>query len=399
VSASGKRRFLYWLVGGVALGVGVGLVGGEHVAVLGEFGALVIVLLKALAMPLVFFAVADSLQKAELPVRQGVRLLGLCVTNAAVACALAVSLAYLIRPGAGVDPALFSGPAPAAPLDVAVLPLPQRALQLLLNNAVLVLVLLALASGAALRRLRHQGRAVRLGKLVEDGFQFLATVLSYVILLVPLAVFGVVAKMVGTLGLAPFRSLGMLCLTVAAGLILHVTNYYTLLVWVVGRRSPLDFWRAATDALITALSTGSSMATLPVTLRTLEDRLHVTPQSARLAACIGTNFNNDGIMLYEVVAAIFIAQAAGIDLDPAQIAMLAATSALAAAGIAGVPEAGLITLSLVMSAAGLPAAGLPMLLSVDWMLGRLRAATNVASDLTIATVLDRWAGPAEPRQT
>ncbi len=114
----------------------------------------------------------------------------------------------------------------------------------------------------------------------------------------------------------------------------------------------------------------------------------MSPAASRLAACVGTNLNNDGIMLYEVVAAIFVAQLIGRPLGPTELVLLCATSAFAAAGIAGVPEAGLITLALVLQAAHLPTELLPVLLSVDWLLGRLRAATNVASDLTVAAILD-----------
>ena len=150
---------------------------------------------------------------------------------------------------------------------------------------------------------------------------------------------------------------------------------------------------------MTAFGTGSSMATLPVTLETLEKDLRVSHDSARLAACVGTNFNNDGIMLYEVVAALFIAQISGISLGGVDKAKLAVTSALAAAGIAGVPEAGLITLSLVLSSVGLPLASLPVLLTVDWLLGRFRAMTNVTSDLLVATMLDAVGGKtSEPTQ-
>jgi Na+/H+-dicarboxylate symporter len=167
------------------------------------------------------------------------------------------------------------------------------------------------------------------------------------------------------------------------------------MVLVVARRSPVAFFRAAGGALATALGTGSSMATLPVTLRTLEEDLHVSHGSARLAACVGTNFNNDGIMLYEVVAALFVAEINGIHLGLGQKLQLAVTSALAAAGIAGVPEAGLITLSLVLSSVGLPLSSLPVLLTVDWLLGRFRAMTNVTSDLLVATILDRVGGSDE----
>ena len=161
---------------------------------------------------------------------------------------------------------------------------------------------------------------------------------------------------------------------------------YSLLLRIVGKR-PLAFWRACSEPLLTALSTGSSLATLPVTLRTL-DRLGVRPAASRLAACIGTNFNNDGIMLYEVVAAIFIAQLTGHSLSVTALVLLCATSAFAAAGIAGIPEAGLVTLTLVLEAAHLPTELVPILLTVDWLLGRLRATTNVASDLVVSAMLD-----------
>ncbi len=394
-----KVPLVVWILVAIAAGVVTGLALGPRAAPLGEIGAIVVRLLKALATPLVFFAIVDSLVHASLPPRQGLRLLAVCLLNAAVAGVLAVTLGALVRPGAGVTVRL---PADAHPLaaparfDLAAALgdlIPESVAGPFVRNQVLAVVLLAVITGVALRRLRAQGTGERIAELVGEGFKLLTLVLGWVVDLVPLAIFGVLAKIVGTTGFGLFASLGKLVATVAFGLFVHVTVWYTLLVVLVARRNPLVFYRAAAPALLTALSTGSSMATLPVTLRTLEDKLGVSPASARLAACIGTNFNNDGIMLYEVVAALFVAQLAGIHLSAGQIAAMAATSALAAAGIAGVPEAGLITLALVLHASNLPLTALPVLLSVDWLLGRLRATTNVASDLTVATVLDRWREP------
>jgi DAACS family dicarboxylate/amino acid:cation (Na+ or H+) symporter len=119
----------------------------------------------------------------------------------------------------------------------------------------------------------------------------------------------------------------------------------------------------------------------------------VSQSSARLAACVGTNLNHDGIILYEASAAVFVSQAFGFHLGLGQQFAVAAASVMAGIGIAGVPEAGLITLPLVLSAAGLPdvvaATALPLILPVDWIIGRCRAATNVISDMTVATLLDR----------
>jgi Na+/H+-dicarboxylate symporter len=393
----GRFPFVAQLLAAVVGGAALGLAFGPRVAFLGEIGVLIVRLLKALATPLVFFAVTESCATAVIPPKKGLKLVALCLFNAAVAGALAVTMALVVRPGEHFDATALlesAGPKPEVP-NASLSPLatlgqlvPTSLATLFVENNVLALVVLALLFGTALRKLRSEGSGETLMAAVHEGFRLLVIVLGWVVKVVPLAVFGVLAKVVGTTGFSVFASLGLLVLTVSAGLLLHVFVYYAVILRLGSGRKPGAFFRAGTPALLTALTTGSSMATLPVTLKTLELRIGVSQESARLAAIVGTNFNNDGIMLYEVVAAIFVAQASGIALSPASLVGLGATSALAAAGIAGVPEAGLITLALVLAAARLPITLLPVLLTVDWFLGRLRAATNVASDMTIATVLD-----------
>lgn len=393
----------------IVLGALVGQALGKSAAVLGEIGLLVIKLLKALATPLVFLAIVDSFCRAQIPARKGVLLLVICVVNAFAAGVLSIGLSDLISPGTRTDVEAFqrameSGPAgkePPAPPRLAVLDsikdlIPESLTRPFVDNQVLTIVVLAVIVGVALRRLQSRGHGATLFKLIEEGFLLTTTILHGVVAVVPVAVFCVIAKVVGTTGFGIFKALGALVGTVTLGLLVHVLGWYTLLLVVLARRSPVAFFRAASHALMTAFGTGSSMATLPVTLSTLEKKLRVGHDSARLAACVGTNFNNDGIMLYEVVAALFIAQINAIHLGAADKAKLAVTSALAAAGIAGVPEAGLITLSLVLSSVGLPLASLPVLLTVDWLLGRFRAMTNVTSDLLVATVLDAVGGKAPP---
>jgi Na+/H+-dicarboxylate symporter len=118
----------------------------------------------------------------------------------------------------------------------------------------------------------------------------------------------------------------------------------------------------------------------------------VSPQSARLAACVGTNLNNDGVTLYEAMAALFLAQALGYELSMGHQLLIVAASIMAGVGVAGIPEAGLIVLPLVLSAAGLPnqviAAAIPLIMSVDWILARVRSGVNVMSDMLVAILLD-----------
>ncbi|HEV3409237.1 MAG TPA: cation:dicarboxylase symporter family transporter, partial [Chthoniobacterales bacterium] len=169
--------------------------------------------------------------------------------------------------------------------------------------------------------------------------------------------------------------------------------YYPFVAWFVGRRSPRVYLGRGADAILTGLSCNSSLATVPVTLRCLTEKMGVSDESARLSACVGTNLNNDGITLYEAMAALFLAQAWGLELSFGQQAVVVLASLMAGIGIAGIPEAGLIVLPLVLSAAGLPehaiAIAIPLIVPVDWIIARVRSGVNVMSDMLVAILLDR----------
>jgi DAACS family dicarboxylate/amino acid:cation (Na+ or H+) symporter len=404
----------------VALGVLVGrLVHHGRAAPLGELGLLVIRMLKALATPLILFAVLDAFLRTRIPARKGLRLIGFSLLNACVAIAIGLGVSNALRSGARwqaqlgsmVPHAAHTPDAHAAGGAVAdahpsLSPLanlrgyiPESLAEPFLRNNVITVVLLAVLLGAAMRTLKDRadedqarGMAV-LESGINAAFRTVALVLHWIVGLVPLAVFGMVAKLVNETGFQIFGMLGAFLVTIVLGLALHALVYYALLLRAVGRTSPVRFFRGGADAIVTALSCGSSLATLPITLKCLHERLHVSDSSARLAACVGTNLNHDGIILYEAAATLFMAQAFGVHLGLEQQVMVALSSLMAGIGIAGVPEAGLITLPLVLSAAGLPegiaVVAIPLMTPVDWIIGRCRAATNVISDMTVATLLDR----------
>jgi Na+/H+-dicarboxylate symporter len=175
------------------------------------------------------------------------------------------------------------------------------------------------------------------------------------------------------------------------GLVIHALLYYPLVAWVIGKKSPRVYIGQGADAIMTGLSCNSSLATVPLTLRCLE-RMGVSAQSARLAACVGTNLNNDGITLYEAMAALFLAHALGYDLPIAKQIVIVVASIIAGAGVAGIPEAGMIVLPLVLAAAGLPdqviLAAIPLIMTVDWIIARARSGVNVMSDMLVAILLD-----------
>ncbi|MGZ8383462.1 MAG: dicarboxylate/amino acid:cation symporter, partial [Nitrospira sp.] len=214
----------------------------------------------------------------------------------------------------------------------------------------------------------------------------------WIILIVPLAVFGVVAQVVGKAGIGVFSVLWIFLAAMLLGLAIHALIYYPLVAWLIGRTSPKVYLGQGADAIMTAVSCNSSLATIPVTLRCLE-RMRVSPQSSRLATCVGTNLNNDGITLYEAMAALFLAQALGYDLPMAKQVLIVLASIVAGAGVAGIPEAGLIVLPLVLAAAGLSdhviVAAIPLIMTVDWIIARARSGVNVMSDMLVAILLDR----------
>jgi Na+/H+-dicarboxylate symporter len=417
-TAPGRRptplyvKILIAVLCGTMLGLLLPAEGGpSRLAPLGDLGMLVIRLLKALATPLILFAVLDSFLRTHIPARRGLQLVLISLANAAVATCLGLLVANVLRGGdhwrgrvqlapeaAATHGQLAGAGATLDPLKNLAAYVPESLIEPFARNSVITVVLLAVLLGAALRRVKDRRGDLAAGVAtvegaVAAGLAVFTQVLEWLIAIIPFAVFGVLASVVSKSGLGIFGSLGVFLGVILLGLLLHAGVYYSLLLWLVARVSPRRFFAGALDAILTALSCGSSLATLPVTLRCLRDRLRVSEDSARLAACVGTNLNHDGIILYEASAAVFIAQAFGVELRAGQQVAIALAAIMAGVGIAGVPEAGLITLPLVLGAAGLPdavaATAIPLILPVDWIIGRCRAATNVVSDMTVAMLLDR----------
>jgi Na+/H+-dicarboxylate symporter len=205
----------------------------------------------------------------------------------------------------------------------------------------------------------------------------------------PIAVFAVMAQAVGTQGLSILGGLAKYASVVVLALLLHVGLVYQGWLVLFARMPLKTFWTAVKSPVIFAAGSCSSLASLPITLRSLK-QLGVSDSSARMSACVATNLNNDGILLYEALAAMIVAQAFGLSLSFSEQLMVAATCVLAAIGVAGVPEAGMISLAVVLTSAKLPLELLPLMLTVDWVLGRARAMTNVVGDCIGAVVLDRF---------
>ncbi|MGC4087729.1 MAG: dicarboxylate/amino acid:cation symporter [Polyangiaceae bacterium] len=394
-----RRRFPLHaqILVGIALGLCLGPILGTRGSALGELGRLVIQLIKAAAAPLLFLSIISAILKTEIRGSAALRLLFWALVNATIALTIGLVLSNCFQPGASL-----SGFAPKAGslaayankrldwLNTLKSFVPESLAAPFVDNAVLTLVVVAVLFGAGLRRVRGEQRqaGVEGFRALEDGIETLLRVmeivLGWVIRLIPFAVFGVVTKAVGEHGYAPLKGLAVYVGIGLLGLALHIGVTYQLWLVFVARIPLARFWREAREPTVYAMGANSSLATLPITLRALE-RLGVSRSASALGACVGTNFNNDGIILYEGMAVLFVAQASGIHLSLPQQLVAALACMVAAMGVAGVPEAGFVSLALVLNTVGLhdrdPAAAADLRLDHRaWPLGDERAQRHAAVD-------------------
>jgi Na+/H+-dicarboxylate symporter len=382
---------------GVVLGAGQPIWSKEVIEHLALPCTLILKALRTLATPLIFLAILHTFMTAEIPSKSGRKLSILLITNTLVAIAIGLVVANVLRPGA-MGQALATAPTTKStlkqldPWGLVADIIPDSVVKPLVDNNVISLIFVALAFGIVLRAIKAE--QVQHGKHdylpIEQGigilFEAVIRILHWVIALVPIAVFGIVSKTIALQGFEPFKSLGWFVVAVIIALLLQAT-YYLARVRFGSWLSPQQFIQGGSDPLITAFSTASSTATMPITFAALQ-KMGLRESSASLGALVGSNFNNDGTALYEAMSALFISQVLGQNLSLIQQLMVMLTSIVASVGAAGIPEAGLVTMTLVFSSVGLPTEYIAILITVDWFLDRCRTAINVMGDMTVSAVID-----------
>lgn len=387
----------------MAAGVLTGLVLRENAKVMEIPSKVVLQLLGALAPPLILIAVTHVLMTTEVRGKMALRLAGLLLINTTVAIAIGLTIANVMKPGTWTE---YEKPTVnetetgrKSPVELLVQNVPHSILGPLGDRQNIIgVILIAVAFGMALRGIK-QKRLDTVQDMVEVAYKVLLTVLHWIIHLVPIGVFAIVARVVGVEGFAAFKAMGAFVLAVILALLLQ-TAWYLVRIRYFSWVRPLDVLRGMRDAMFMAFSTDSSTATMPVTYACLKDKVGIREESASMGALVGANFNNDGTALYEAMAALFVAQLIGQDLTLAQQLIVVFTSIIASVGAAGIPEAGLVTMTLVFSAVGLPIEYIGLLLTVDWFLDRCRTTINVLGDVNVSCLLDGRQRPqAEPSIT
>jgi len=257
---------------------------------------------------------------------------------------------------------------------------------------ILPIIMFSLIFGGVLTTLGEKGKLVI---SVFDGINIaIMKIVHLVMYVAPLGVFALIASKLGAAGggdmfLAELLKIGKFAATVILGLLIHAVVTLPAILYFVAKRNPLTYFKNMSGALTTALSTASSAATLPMTIECVEEENKVSRRTTLFVIPLGATVNMNGTALYESIAAIFIAQMVGIHLGLGEQTLVFLTATLAAIGAAGIPEAGLVTMVIVLQAVGLPLEGIGMLLSIDWFLDRLRTSINVWGDSIGAAVVDR----------
>ncbi|MCC5918343.1 MAG: dicarboxylate/amino acid:cation symporter [Cryomorphaceae bacterium] len=393
---------------GVLLGPDVGLISQDKVELITSWTALpgnvFLRLVQMIMIPLVVSSIIQGIaggDNAEQLKTVGARIGIYFLVTTAVAIAIGVLIALVVKPGnfasmvtddVGAQTSAMVADQLASerslPSRITNL-LPSNPLQAILGGEMLSIVIFSIVIGIALTNIRQEAANPLVGVLFATQ-EVCMTVIKWAMKIAPFAVFGLISQIIARVGFGALLSLGVYVLTVIVGLLILLALYLIILKFFAGM-APRMFLRETKDLLLLAFSVASSAAVMPMSMKTLEERLDVEPSISRFIIPIGATVNMNGTALYQAVATIFIAQVYGIELTTAHILLIVTTTVAASIGTPSSPGAGIVILGTVLSGVGIPLEGIAMIIGVDSFLGMCRAAVNVAGDMTASVLFDRVA--------
>ena len=394
------------IIAAVVAGILYGFFLSERTGWVAWMGVIFLRLLKMVAIPLVFFLITSSIARAGKT--RSLNVLGLkailfyCGTTL-LAILTGIVLVTLLKPGRGVvlgDAGLL----PETVLDAAPKSLSQILIEIVPDNPagafmrqeMLAIVFMAVLLGAVLSRMRGE-KAELLVRFFDAGSELLMNITELVIKTAPLGVFGLIAAQIGEIGGGAGElvrlggSLGLYTLTVISGLGFHMLVTMSVILFLF-RLRPAAHLRKMFLTLITGFSTATSNATIPVSLKLLEEDEGVSKETASFIVPLGATVNMNGTSLYECVVVLFLAQAHGMEMNFVQMATIVLTALLSAIGTAGIPMASLVMITIILGAVGLPLDGLGLILIVDRFLDMLRTVVNVYGDTCCAVCVAKTDG-------
>ncbi|CAN5530073.1 dicarboxylate/amino acid:cation symporter [soil metagenome] len=379
-------------------------------------GTLFLNALKMIVVPLVVASIVTSvasLGTTEGFARMGLKTIGFYVITTLLAVVLGLVLVNLIAPGTRGDGAALQLPADVSEQlkkaegrgigDIAQIftrMVPTNVISAAAGGDLLGLIFFSLLFGFFANQLPENLRNPFVA-FWRSIYETMLLLTNFIMKFAPIGVFGLVANVVATTGFEAFERLGLFFATTAAALIIHTFVTLPLIIVLVARLDPRRHFRAMAPAMLTAFSTASSSATLPLTMECVEQRAGVSNRVASFTLPLGATVNMNGTALYECVAAMFIAQVYGVEFGFVTQFTVVLLALLTSIGVAGIPAASLVAIVIILNAVGLPAEGIGLILAVDRILDMMRTSVNIFGDSCAAIVIAKSEGekdllPAEP---
>jgi Na+/H+-dicarboxylate symporter len=381
---------------GLVLGAIVGGLLGEKASLLKPLGDIFISAIKMLIVPLVFSTLVVGITGMGDPQKMGrigLRTIALYLFTTAFAIAIGLLASTIFQPGLGLD-LPFASPVEAkdAPsmVDILVGLVPQNPIDALAEGNILQIIVFAIGLAISLTLIGERGAP--LTRVFESFAEAMYKLTEIVMAFAPFGVFGLIAHVAGQYGLEVLLPLAKVIGVAYLACVVHVLVVYTGLIALLGKLNPIRYFRGSIDALVVAYSSASSSGTLPVSLRCAQDNFGVSRGVAGFVLPVGATINMDGTALYQGVVALFVAQFVGIDLSWVDYGMIILTGTLASIGTAGVPGAGLVMLSIVLTQVGLPLEAVGVVAGIDRILDMARTSVNVAGDLMVTILVAKSEG-------
>lgn len=362
-------------------------------------GRLFIRLLMMIIIPLIIASLVSgvaSLGNARSLGRLGGKTFLYYTTTTVIAVAIGLLLVNIIRPGKRFNP----DQTPTATIDTESKPpsitsvlediVPDNVVNAMAKGSVLSIIFFSILLGTAIISVGEKARP--LAAFFDSFNSVIMHIVGWIMALAPIGVFALMARMIGNLGLSIMKPLAFHMMTVLLGLAIHGLIVLPLLLRIFARYSPVKLAKDMFSAVLTAFSTASSSATLPITMECIEENTGASNRIASFVLPLGATVNMDGTALYEAVAAMFIAQAYGIDLSIGQQLVIMLTATLASIGAAAIPSAALVTMVIVLRSVNLPMEGIGMIWAVDRILDMFRTAVNVWGDSCGTAIIARLEG-------
>ena len=384
------------ILGAMLLGIVVGLLMHTSSVVLAPIGELFLNAIKMLIVPLLFFSLVSGISTMADPKRMGrvgMKAFGLYLLTTFLAISLGLLISTLSQPGAGVEIASQPVVLPERSDtwgDALVNLVPPNPIASFAEGNVLQIIVFSLLFGIAITLAGEEGEPV--ARVCHAGAAVMYRLTRIVMELAPLGVFALMAVVAGNHGLDVLLPLLKMVLVFYIACLLHAGLVLPAILHFVGRLRARRFFAGIVDAQAVAFSTASSAGTLPVSLTCARENLGVSRPVASFVLPLGATINMDGTAIYQGIAAVFLAQAYGVELSLAHYLVIVFTSTLASIGTAGIPGAGLIMLSLVLQSVGLPLEGLALVAGVDRIMDMARTTVNVTGDLMISVLVAQSEG-------